>query len=312
MADHAGRRMLVKIFNNCAEATQACLSSNYFSIAHLYKDEPPKGIHTHNCYELYYSVSGAKQFFIDNQFYPVEPGNAFFINQFESHCLTQIDKDSHERILILISPSYLKSISTDATDLDACFREHPSGQSHRVALDSEAQKRFLFYIDNLKEISNFGSDIMERSTFALLMVYMTKRYLKFVRHRSVPQFSLPASDAASHNVKVAGILSYINQNLNRPISLEQIAGQFHLSPSYICRIFKDATGDTVNKYITTQRILQAKVLLTEGHSVTEAAERCGFENYSTFFRAFTKVTGISPKNYVQFSTHRELTGGQST
>ena len=302
----------MKIFNNCAEATEACLSNNYFSIAHLYKDEPSKGIHMHDCYELYYSISGAKQFFIDNQFYPIEPGNAFFINQFESHCLTQIDNDSHERILILISPPYLKSISTETTDLDACFREHPPGRSHRIALDPEEQKRFLFYIDNLKEISNFGSDVMERSTFALLMVYMTKRYLKFVRHRSTPQSPLPASDAASHDVKVAGILSYINQNLNRPISLEQIADQFHLSPSYICRIFKDATGDTVNKYINTQRILQAKILLTKGHSVTETAERCGFENYSTFFRAFTKVTNISPKNYIQFSTHRELTEGQST
>lgn len=294
----------MKIFNTCAEALKACITNDYFAIAHLYSDEKPKGIHIHDCYELYYSVSGATQFMIDNQFYPVEPGDAFFINQFESHCLTQVDDANHERILVLISPGFLKSVSTETTDLDACFREHPLGRSHRIPLEPEEQKRFLFYINNLKSVDNFGADVIERSMFSLLMVYMTKRYLKFIRHRNVP---LHVNDTVNHSVKVDGILSYINQNLTEPISLEQIADQFHLSPSYVCRIFKAATGDTINKYITAKRLTQAKLLLTKGYSVTDAAEKSGFGDYSSFFRAFTKATNVSPKKYAQYSTHRELT-----
>lgn len=295
----------MNIFNTCQEAIDYCMSKEYFAIAHLYSDEKPKGIHIHDCYELYYSVSGASQFLIDKQFYPVEPGDAFFINQFESHCLTQVDATTHERILVLIAPAFLKAISTESTDLDACFRDHPPGRSHRIPLSGEEQKRFLFYIDNMKSVGSFASDIMERSLFSLFMVYMTKRYLKFIRHRSVP---LNVS-GKSHGVKVDGILSYINQHLDGPISLEQIAEEFHLSPSYVCRVFKAATGSTINQYATAKRITQAKLLLTEGCSVTEAAERCGFENYSNFFKAFTKATSISPKKYVQFVIHRELTEG---
>lgn len=294
----------MKIFNNCSEAIELCVSSNYFAIAHLYSNEKPKGIHVHDCYELYYSVSGAKQFMIDNQFYPVEPGDAFFINQFESHCLTQVNDANHERILVLISPDFLKSISTEATDIDACFRDHPPGRSHRIPLSPEEQKRFRFYIDNLKSAGSFGADVMERSLFSLMMVYMTKRYLKCIRRRSVP---LRSNEANGHSVQVDGILSYINQHLAEPISLEQIAEQFYLSSSYICRVFKASTGVTINQYITAKRITQAKILLTEGYSVTEAAEKCGFGDYSTFFRAFIKTTNISPKKYVQFTTHRELT-----
>ena len=292
----------MKLFSTCNEAIDSCISKSYFAVAHLYSSEKPKGIHIHDCYELYYSVTGAKQFLIDNQFYPVYPGDAFFINQFESHCLTQVDTAAHERILVLISPTFLKSISTEVTDLDACFRDHPIGRSHRIPLSPEEQRRFLFYIDNMKSVGNFGSDIMERSLFSLFMVYMTKRYLKFIRHQNVPNLSMNSTNGT----KVDSILSYINQHFDEPISLDQIAAQFHLSPAYVCRIFKSATGTTIKQYITAKRISAAKKLLTEGVSVTETAERCGFMNYSNFFKAFTKASNISPQKYVQFSTRKEL------
>lgn len=294
----------MKIFNTCSEALEMCISKSYFAIAHLYNSEKPIGTHIHDCYELYYSVSGAKQFLINNQFYPVEPGDAFFVNQFESHCLTCVDSGAHERIVIFISPAFLKSISTEATDLDACFREHPPGRSHRIPLTPEEQKRFRFYIDNLRNTNNFGSDIMERSVFSLLMVYITKRYLKFIRHRSVP---LRSASSEGHGVKVDGILSYINQHLDESISLEQIAEQFYLSTSYVCRIFKAATGTTINQYMIAKRISKAKELLRDGMSAADVAVRCGFGDYSNFYKAFIKSTKVSPKNYVQLSTYRELT-----
>ena len=49
-----------------------------------------------------------------------------------------------------------------------------------------------------------------------------------------------------YNHQVDDILAYINQNLASPISIEQLSGEFFLSESYICRIFKAATGTTIN------------------------------------------------------------------
>lgn len=296
----------MKIFDSCEKAIASCISNNYFSVSRLFSNEKPDGIHMHDCYELYYSVSGGKQFLIDNQLYPIEPGDVFFINQFESHCLTSVDSTTHERILIHISPDYLKSVSTEATDLDKCFRDHSQKYSHKIHLLPKEQKRFLFYIDTLKESCDFGADIMERSSFGLMMVYMTKRYLKYTQNPGAARISSP-DQADGYNVQVHGIISYINQHLGEPISLEQIAGQFHLSPSYICRIFKAATGTTINQYITSKRLVQAKQLLIDGCSAADAAELCGFGDYSNFFRAFTKATNISPKQYVQFITRREVT-----
>ena len=83
--------------------------------------------------------------------------------------------------------------------------------------------------------------------------------------------------------------------------MEELSQDFYLSGSYICRIFKQATGTTINKYITARRISIAKAHLSMGASVGEAFEKSGFGDYSSFFKAFTKTVGMSPKKYAGLS-----------
>ena len=104
-----------------------------------------------------------------------------------------------------------------------------------------------------------------------------------------------------YSQQVNDILAYINQNIGQNITVEQLAGNFFLSESYICRIFKQATGTTINKYITARRISIAKAHLNEGDSVNTAFEKSGFGDYSSFFKAFTKAVGVSPKKYANLS-----------
>ena len=96
--------------SSCGAAIKSCLENKYFSIAHLYKEEKTMSIHINECYEIYYSISGGKQFLIDNKFYDINPGDLFVINQFESHYISKIDKIVHERIVISIHPEFLKSL----------------------------------------------------------------------------------------------------------------------------------------------------------------------------------------------------------
>lgn len=63
----------MKEFTSNMEAIQYCITNKYFSLAHLYSDEKPLDMHIHDCYEIYYSISGGKQFLIDNRFYTIEP-----------------------------------------------------------------------------------------------------------------------------------------------------------------------------------------------------------------------------------------------
>ncbi len=282
----------MKELNSCKAAMQACTEEKYFAVAHLYKDEKPMAMHIHDCYEVYYSISGGKQFLIDNKLYPIEPGDLFVINQYESHYITQLDSKVHERIVLSVHPDFIRKMSSDETDLDYCFSKRPEGFSHRLQLTKEQQKRFLFFINKLITANDYGHDLIEKSVFTELFI--------LINSICISREEKPAEEpTVTYNAQVDEILSYINNNIGQPLSISGLAAHFFISESYICRIFKATTGTTINKYITARRISIAKSLLAEGIGVTEVCERCGFNDYSNFLKAFSKSVGISPKKYAQ-------------
>ncbi len=279
-------------YSSCVAAMEDCRANKYFAVSHLYKEEKPMQMHIHDCYEIYYSISGGKQFLIDNQFYDIHPGDVFIINQYESHYLTQIDQMIHERIVLFADPEFIKSLSTPSTDLNQCFVERPAHFSHRVSLNKEQQQRFLYYIDKITSASDFGHDIVERSAFTELVVLLSKCYIETTQNADL--------DAYQYSKQVKEILLFINQHIHQTITIEELSAHFYLSSSYICRIFKTATGTTINKYITARRIAIAKALLAEGKSVNDACEQSGFNDYSNFLKSFNKAVGISPKKYATY------------
>lgn len=284
----------MKAFTSCKAAIADCLTHKRYAIAHLHKEETIMNMHIHDCYEIYYSISGGKQFLIDNRFYDINPGDLFIINQFESHYLTQINNAIHERIIISIQPDFLKRLSTEKTDLNYCFTKRSQAVNHRISLNKEQQHRFLYFIGKITTTTEFGSDIIEQATFMELMVMINSLFIN--------NHSVETVDASfQYNQKVPEILSYIDQHITEPLTVEQLAEKFHVSTSYICRIFKATTGTTINKYINARRITIAKSLLTTNLGVSEVCEKCGFNDYSNFLKAFTKTVGISPKKYAQYS-----------
>lgn len=290
----------MKAESSCKSAIQNALDRKNFAIAHLYNEERTMDMHIHDCYELYYSISGGKQFLIDNSFYDIHPGDLFVINQFESHYLSKIDQMVHERIVLSIHPDLVKSLSTDGTDLSTCFTQRNGTYSHRLSLNKEQQSRFMYFINKITTAGGFGADVVERVAFMEMLVLINSLFLA-----GALQDQSPAAAAdeipGTYNRQVDEILTYINLNIREEISIAKISEHFFLSESYVCRIFKSATGTTINKYINARRISIAKSLLSGSASVTQVCEDCGFNDYSNFLKAFTKAVGISPKKYAHLS-----------
>jgi len=291
---------IMEELTSCRQAIENCLATHTFSIAHLYKEEKAMDMHIHDCYELYYSISGGRQFLIDNRFYSIASGDLFIINQYESHKLTQIDSCVHERIVLSIHPEYVKTLSTAETDLDYCFSHREGEISHKLSLSKEQQKRFLYFVGKMLSAKGYAHDIIEQAAFMELLSLINYLFKTSCRRQPAKTPDKELS-GYKYNRQVDDILSYINRNISAPITIDTLAGEFFLSESYICRIFKSATGTTINKYITARRISIAKALLNEGAGVGEAFEKSGFADYSNFFKAFTKAVGISPKKYAGLS-----------
>lgn len=97
---------------------------------------------------------------------------------------------------------------------------------------------------------------------------------------------------------VSKAVEYINSNIERDITIDEICSEVHMSKYHFCRKFKEATGATVMKYILKTRIVMSKnMLLNENFPITEISNRCGFSSVSYFCQVFRNETGISPLNY---------------
>lgn len=94
------------------------------------------------------------------------------------------------------------------------------------------------------------------------------------------------------------IVSYITSNLSEDISVEKIAEDLNLSYFYLCHIFKNKYGISVNTFRTQKRLeLAMQKLISGNEKISDIAVSCGFNNVSYFTETFSKVIGLSPSNF---------------
>ena len=94
------------------------------------------------------------------------------------------------------------------------------------------------------------------------------------------------------------MLDYIQNHYTEKLTLEDLAEEFHLSPKYISRYFKQHFSLAFSSYVMHLRLSCAKNLLeTTENSVTEIALLSGFPNVSHFIRSFRQAYEISPLQY---------------
>ena len=90
------------------------------------------------------------------------------------------------------------------------------------------------------------------------------------------------------------LIWYVNDNLTQELSLESISKYIHMSPSQVNRVFRRLTGTSVYDYILSKRLIMVQEMISLGESAITASQRCGFKDYSSFYRLYKKRVGIAP------------------
>lgn len=97
---------------------------------------------------------------------------------------------------------------------------------------------------------------------------------------------------------IKAMLLYIEENLDKELSLEKIAEKFSYSPFYIARTFKDETGITLYKYIQGRRLDEAARKLAEtDQPIVEIAFEAGYGSQQAFTQAFRRKYTCTPREY---------------
>ena len=102
------------------------------------------------------------------------------------------------------------------------------------------------------------------------------------------------------------LVLWVEQHYTEPISLDSLAERFFLSRGYINTLFRQATGSTVKAYVQQRRMSYVQMLLSAGLPAAQAANRAGFEDYTTFYRAYVRAFGHAPSAARKAAAHSHL------
>lgn len=98
-------------------------------------------------------------------------------------------------------------------------------------------------------------------------------------------------------IRMGAIYKYIHANYDESPDVNHIAASVHLSTAAFCRYFKKQTKMTFTDFVNQYRITQAKTLLLQDKTVSEACYEVGFESLSYFNKLFKKITGENPSGF---------------
>lgn len=98
---------------------------------------------------------------------------------------------------------------------------------------------------------------------------------------------------------VRRVKDYVHAMYMQEVRVERIAEQMNLDRRYLSRIFKEKTGKSIQEYLISVRMDEAKRCLLRGCSVSEAARLCGYEDVCNFSKMFKSRTGVSPARFAK-------------
>lgn len=258
-----------------------------FRLFHLRTDSGTQPeYHYHEFSKILLLVSGSGNYVVDGQRYCLQPGDAVLVG---SGCVHRPEFQTgtpYERIILYISPEFLKRESVPGCDLNECF----SGKWGHVLRGEEVeQKKLLALATGLEqELSGneYGREILSNGLLLRLMVHIARGLRSADADRSA--LLSPKND------RVLAIIRHIDAHLTEDISIDQLAEQVFLSKYHMMRLFRKETGLTIHAYLSQRRLLLARDHIQGGMNATDACFRSGWRSYSSFTRAYTKQFGTTP------------------
>lgn len=240
-------------------------------------------LNINEAHELIYCKAGCLSASVEGVSYTVNPGEILITRDAEVHKVKPIafPTEFHH---MEFSPYYY-SIFDPGYRICRPFTERALGLGCVISQDklSESLIESCFSC-----ISSVSDTYMRR-----IAVFGTLTMILSEINRVYDYENLDVQDNRSDLLR--NIIAYISEHLEEDLNPDNIAAALYISRSQLDRIFKQNLGFTLWKYITFKRLIRARHLLHAGVANNEVARRCGFGDYSTFYKVYTKIFGTPPR-----------------
>lgn len=216
--------------------------------------------------------------------------HASFENEMDFYSAVKSGDESRVDSFLVNSFTSIEGLGVLSDDVIRNFKYHfiiTAAMISRTCIDAglpheEAYSLSDFYIQKVDKLNNLkGIDDLHTE-----MVHAYTHIMHELRSGS------------SYSKPIIKCINYIYSHLHTRITLDNLAAEAALSPSYLSKLFKQELGMTVSEYIEHQKIETAKnMLLYSDYSPSEISTILGFPSQSYFTERFRKATGTTPKKY---------------
>lgn len=255
---------------------------NLFQVRAVKLDDetPNQAPHIHNEYEIFCFLAGDAMYSVEGTIYRLNPGDILVMKNTEIHNLTLRKKSPYKRITVHFKP--VEGISQDMvhTFLSA-FIDRPIGHYNLYSSTHFQTDQWMYYLNKMCEETN----TIKQQVYLMALLQEISSSFPLLKEKA------PSADSDIVNK----VTHYIDRHLADSLNLDVICQRFFTSEAQLTRNFKKNLGTTVGDYILTKRLVLARDLIESGEKPTTAHLKCGFKDYSSFYRAYKKKFGCIPK-----------------
>ena len=242
--------------------------------------------HSHNFYELVYCLTGGVEYMLGDNLVQLHRGDILCIPIGLTHAplVPEQMPEPYRRYVLWISQEFYAMISSmflldmpADTSLPQVIRtgytdwEH-LGQYFRRCVQECEQQRYRY------DAVVFG-----------ITSELAVQLARFLLSQRAEQTDKP--------VLLDQIIHYVEAHLSERITVADIAARFWVSPSSFSQLFKKKMGISFYRYVTQRRLLESKLLIKSGMPMEQVSISVGFQDYSSFYRAFKAEFGQSPAQF---------------
>lgn len=155
--------------------------------------------------------------------------------------------------------------------------------------------RHSFRPENPEAISSCLSKIEEETEQRIMNEHLISAHIHMLLSLTL---SNRENYATENSRRIASCIHYMKENLDRTLTLQELASHVHLSTYYFSRLFKRYTNASPGEYLLNLRLSHAKMLLiTTPYPVSQISDMCGFNDSVHFINIFRKKIGTTPLQF---------------
>jgi len=247
--------------------------------------------HTHNYYEFYFFMEGDVSMQIGREVYPVRFGDAIFIPPHVPHrAIINNQNVPYRRFVFWISKDFYENLKLMSPHYSYAIEYEKKTKTYIYHFDrisfNTLQSKMMRLLEEMQS-DRFGKELQITLHVDDLMLNINRLVHDLLEPKE------QTGDASLYT----NLVDYIEEHLDEELSLERLADEFYVSKYHIAHVFKDNIGLSIHQYITKKRLTHCQEAIRAKMNITEVYHTYGFGDYSSFYRAFKKEFGISPKEY---------------